>query len=351
MEIKNSRECFLDLLRIIACFLVIVNHTNSVIFLGTTPQNLTWFVSLAYFFVSKIAVPVFFMISGYLLLNKKDDLKKSLQRFSRIAVVLIVWGFIYAIYKSCYVNSDPSFLNIIQMALSTFRKSPTNALWYLYTYLGILLMLPFLQKMTSLMTKRDYHIFFIISITCYSVLPILTHYFPNFRLSSDFQLPLFGGYICMLLIGQYFSRFEIKKTKLRFFVSCLLFAIMVVFNVVATYFEYTKSDSKYLFFDNRTFFPILLQSVCVFYMASFVRFSKNFGKIISYIGSCTFGIYLISDMSIGFLKPFYLKAATYIHPIFAVVIFEIIVFAVGFVVVTLLKKIPLVKKVVWYFVW
>lgn len=345
MGIEKSRKSFLDLLRIIACFLVIVNHTNSVIFLNTAPKNPTWFISLTYFFISKIAVPIFFMISGYLLLNKKDSPKKSLQRFIRIAVVLIACGFIYAVYNTCGENPNPSFLTIIKTTLSTYYRSPTNALWYLYTYLGVLLMLPFLQKMTFLMTKRDYHIFFVVSVTCFSILPILTHYFPQIRLSSDFQLPLFGGYICMLLIGKYFSRFEIKKTKFRFLVSCVLFVMMLAFNVIATYFEHIKANSDYLFFDNRVFFPILLQSVCVFYMASFIRFSEKSEKIISYIGSCTFGIFLISDMNISFLKPIYLTASTYMHPIFAVIIFEVIVFVVGFVVVALLKKIPLIRKV------
>lgn len=81
METVKSRETFLDLLRIIACFLVIVNHTNSVIFLGSSPDSLDWYVSLTYFFISKIAVPIFFMISGYLLLKKEDNYKKAFREF------------------------------------------------------------------------------------------------------------------------------------------------------------------------------------------------------------------------------------------------------------------------------
>ncbi len=144
METIKSRKTFLDLLRIIACFFVIVNHTNSGIFLSTTPQNLTWFVSLTYFFISKIAVPIFFMISGYLLLNKIDSYKKCLQRIIRIVTALIGCGFIYAIYNTYYMNPNPSFISAIKRFLAVYITSPSNALWYLYTYLGILFMLPFL---------------------------------------------------------------------------------------------------------------------------------------------------------------------------------------------------------------
>ena len=345
METIKTRKTFLDLLRIIACFFVIVNHTNSGIFLSTTPQNLVWFVSLTYFFVSKIAVPIFFMISGYLLLNKIDSYKKCLQRIIRIVTVLIGCGFIYAIYHNYYINPNPSFISAIKQFLTVYIASPSNALWYLYTYLGILFMLPFLQKMVSLMTKRDYHIFFAISGLFFSILPILTHYCHLITVDANFQLPLFGEYICMLFIGQYFSKFGIKKTRRGFCVACVLFVTMVAFNVIATYFEYQKSSSNYLFFDDCTFFPIVLQSVCVFYLISFVKAPEKLAKIISYIGSCTFGIYLLSDMSIGLLKPIYVMASSYMHRFFALIIFEMCIFIIGLIVVALLKKIPFIKKV------
>jgi surface polysaccharide O-acyltransferase-like enzyme len=345
METIKSRKTFLDLLRIIACFFVIVNHTNSDIFLGATPQDLTWFVSLTYFFISKIAVPIFFIISGYLLLSKIDSYKKCLQRILRIAAALVGFGLVYAVYHTYTLDPNPSFTGVAKRFLDVYITTPSNALWYLYTYLGILLMLPFLQKMVSLMTKRDYHVFFTVSVLFFSVLPILTHYNRRIAVNPNFQLPLFGGYICMLFIGQYFSKFGVKKTKSGFCIACVLFVAMVAFNVIATYFEYQKSSSGYLFFDNRTFLPILLQSVCVFYLVSFIKTPEKLAKIISYIGSCTFGIYLISDMSIGLLKPVFVWTSSYMHSFFAVIIFEICVFIVGLIAVALLKKIPFIKKV------
>ena len=341
----KTRTSFLDLLRIIACFLVIVNHTNSAIFRSRTPESLTWYASLIYFFISKIAVPIFFMISGYLLLNKIDSYKKCLQRIFRIAIALIVCSFIYALYHTYHNNPDASFSSVIIQFQTTHFKSPTNALWYMYAYLGILIMLPFLQKMTHLMTKCDYLVFFAISGFFFSVLPILSHYFPDVKLNKNFQLPIFSAYISMLFIGQYFSRFGIKKTKFLFSLACLLFVLMLTFNVVATRYEYNKSSKSYLFFDNRTYLPILLQSVCVFYIISFVKIPEKLSKAVTYIGSCTFGIYLVSDMLIDALKPIYTRAETHIHPLFAVILFEICVFLTGLIIVSILKKVPLIKKI------
>lgn len=341
----KSRKCFLDLLRIIACFLVIVNHTNSSIFLSATPQNLSWFVSLSYFFVSKIAVPIFFMISGYLMLNRCDSWKKTLDRLFRIAIVLLACSFIYATYRALNTGGDISVLHIVKEALTVYRKSPSNALWYLYAYLGILVMLPFLQKMAAAMSRTDYHIFFAVSGLYYSVLPILSHYFPKVIIYGEFRLPIFGAYIAMLLIGGYFSRFEIKKSRAGFFIAAMLFLIMLAFNVTATFFEYQKSSSSYLFFDNRAFLPIVLQSVCVFYVFSFVKLPEKTSRAISFIGAHTFGIYLISDMTIDLLNPLYIKACAHMHPLIAVFLFEVCVFLIGFAVIALLKKLPVIKKV------
>ena len=47
MVVKKPRYNFIDVLRVIACFLVIVNHTNSWIFLNLTPSP-TWYASLTF---------------------------------------------------------------------------------------------------------------------------------------------------------------------------------------------------------------------------------------------------------------------------------------------------------------
>ena len=344
MESKAKRTYFLDLLRIIACFLVIVNHTNSSIFLGSTPQNTRWYISLSYFFLCKIAVPVFFMISGYLMLGKVDSWKKTFSRFLRILVVLISGAVVYSLYYNLYVNHNLPTADVIEKITTFYKNSPTNAFWYLYAYLAVILMLPFLQKMAQGMTRKDYHIFFVIYGVFFGTLPILQHYSADFVINSNFNLNLFGGYVCVLLIGSYFSRFEIKKTWRGFLVAFVILCGMIALNVFLTLLEYKKSSSGYLFFDNRNLLPIVVESVCVFYMASFLETSPKVGKVISLVGSCTFGIYLISDMTINFLSPLRMSLQQAMHPLFAVVIFEVIVFLVGFIITLALKKIPIVKK-------
>ena len=132
-----------DILRIIACFLVIVNHTNSDVFLSMAP-SLTWFASLTYFFLCKMAVPLFVMISGALLLKKEEDYKTFfVKRILKVGIVILLFSFVY--YVIDVLKTGDAF-SMMSFGAHIYKDAITNAYWYLYLYLGLLIMLPLLQK-------------------------------------------------------------------------------------------------------------------------------------------------------------------------------------------------------------
>lgn len=341
-ELQN-KTIWIELLRIIACFCVIINHTNSQIFANTVPSP-TWFVSLAYFFVSKIAVPLFVMISGYLLLDKEEGYGKAFARIGRMLAVLFVFSLFY--YVSYYFMGLTESFSIDDFVAKLLGEPVAVTFWYLYMYIGLLAMLPFLQKMVKGMEKRDFHVFFAISFVVYGIWPIFTHYLPQLTFAEDFEMPLFTGYICMLFIGCYFKRYGKVSRKFKM-ASVAVLVLAVGFNVAATYFEYTfvsQDSADYLFLDNRTLFPIVLSAACVFYLIKDMEFGVKMGKVISAAGGCTFGIFLLSDFMVDNFWGVFQYLCWYTHPFIAVVILEIFMFAAGFAMTYLLKKIPGVKE-------
>lgn len=339
---KNAQ---IQLLRIIACFFVIVNHTNSVIF-KATDISFTWFLSIAYMFISKTAVPVFIMITGYTMLHKEDTWEKTGKRLFRILICLVMFSLIY--YLNGLGIKKIATFNILQFFSIIWTKQITTAFWYLYLYIGILLMMPFLQKVAKAMERKDFHILFLISFVIYGVLPIFAHYFPDLKLCKYFEAPFFGSCICLLFLGDYFYRYFKKENKLLL-VSIVAGICMLILNVVATYFEYIKSNGEnYLFFENRYFPANVITSCCIFYIVfslkDCIQRNNKLQKVILFIGECTFGIYLLSDLIRVELSWTYKQMSVAMYPMFAMLIYEIIVFLVGFVVVILLKKIPWLKK-------
>lgn len=333
---------FLELLRLIASFCVIVNHTAPDVFLTSAPSA-GWFISLFYFYASKIAVPIFLMITGYTLLDKQDDWKKAFSRFFRIGCTLVFFSALY--FTAYYLNGDFERFSIVSFFGWILPGPITNAYWYLYLYLGILLMMPFLQKLASVLKKEDFHIFFLCSGVLYSFWPIVVHYIPKLTYCAYFSAPLFFGEIALLMLGCYLKRYGLPIKHLRllsaigFFACCLL-------NVVLTYFEYQRNGgTDYLFLDYYLHLPIVLESVCAFCFISTLSFREGNAKRIVSLGSLTFGIYLLSDLLNKHLKPVFLGLSELTGSALAALLpYELLIFAAAGVIAWVLRKIPVIKK-------
>lgn len=339
---SRSKVVFLELLRIIACFCVIVNHTAPDVFLTTTP-SVDWFVSLFYFYASKVAVPIFLMISGYTMLDRLEDYKKSFLRFFRIVCSL---GFFSAIYfVAYYLDGAFEHLSIISFFEWLLPGPMTNAYWYLYMYLGLLLMMPFLQKLVSVMKKEDFHVFFLCSGVLYSFWPLVVHYFPKLTYNGYFSAPLFFGELALLFWGCYLKRYSVPSTKGKV-IAVVGFLGCCLLNTVLTYFEYHRmGGANYLFLDYYQHLPIILEGLCVFYFVSTLSFGQRSAKALVFLGSLTFGIYLMSDLLNKYLYGVYLSLSQLIRlPVLSLLPYELLIFIAGGVIALILKQIPIIKK-------
>ncbi|QWP58126.1 acyltransferase family protein [Akkermansia muciniphila] len=84
MNLPSSRIPWLDNIRVFACILVIASHIVGQFFVSPpfTPDNETFAWSSFYTVLVRVSIPLFFMISGALLLPVRDTtgqfLKKTL---------------------------------------------------------------------------------------------------------------------------------------------------------------------------------------------------------------------------------------------------------------------------------
>lgn len=133
---------FLDSVRALACILVVLLHTSALQF-GQFFDG--WGVALCYNSLTRMAVPLFFMISGYILLDA--DIK-SLSRFyyRRYLRILLPFSVICMLYYFTpeYRNySIPGYLRQIATHFVDYH------LWYVYAIIGLYLALPFFIKMVQ----------------------------------------------------------------------------------------------------------------------------------------------------------------------------------------------------------
>ena len=103
-------------------------------------------------------VPVFMMITGYLLLQKKElDYKTIWKYFKRIAIVLLLFGFVFSLME-VYFSSHSITPGGIMTAFTNVLEGHTwEHMWYLYVLLGIYLVLPILHKIPP--PRRVHYLF------------------------------------------------------------------------------------------------------------------------------------------------------------------------------------------------
>lgn len=87
---EQNRAEHIDILRIIACFMVIFNHTDERGFWRYAYNDrgtALWIVNLIPSIACKSAVPIFFMISGELLLRKNESIRKHMGGYERFFLI------------------------------------------------------------------------------------------------------------------------------------------------------------------------------------------------------------------------------------------------------------------------
>ena len=95
----KEKRVYYEWIRLTACFFVIFNHLKGyVLFQNASGAKQLFYMVLSV--ITKINVPLFFMVSGALLLGKREDIFTVLKkRVSRICLVILLFSL--GIYTEC----------------------------------------------------------------------------------------------------------------------------------------------------------------------------------------------------------------------------------------------------------
>src|SRR5215217_2703116 len=142
-----------DLIRVVATVLVVVVHVSGQITnaWGKVPDG-WWIIADVYGGIARICVPLFFMISGYLLLPRSENLGVFYRkRILKVLIPFVGWSLIY-VWWFCGNHPGtctPSFIQDLLLVRGAYYH-----LWFLRALLGIYLVLPVLRLMIQPETDR-----------------------------------------------------------------------------------------------------------------------------------------------------------------------------------------------------
>ena len=350
----KKKKLHLEFLRFLAILLVIFNHTgeSGYLYFTTVPGSKLYPL---YFFLSvlcKIAVPLFWMVSGALLLEKEEDIKTLfLHRFLRMAVVLAVFSFGYYLYSA---KGNPDFrLSPVYFLELLYSADLAPAFWYLYAYLGMLVILPVLRKAAKNMTDSEFMAFFAAMLLLRGIVPVLeyTLWHGERTINPSFLGNFFSYDVVFFLMG-YFLEHRLRAEELKSskaLALALLGAAVMILMMVGTQMR-LRDGGLMTDAEGERFYAGLLfvPSAAVFYSSRLLFGNADekmaFSKAIVTLGSVSFGGMLLEHF-VRCETGFIFRALNRVLPEFSsAVLWTIAVYLIGGLATWLLKKIPGVKK-------
>lgn len=252
-------------------------------------------------------------------------------------------------------DTDPGFGFLSQNIFSGLN-------WYLYAYIGYLLMLPFLRILVNHMTRKDMRLFFILTAIAYSVSGILIPFRGVEEAFTGF-LPIFSspfGSSCWNLafpVLAYclvsFSKHEENPARKKRMLLILLIgtiASLVIAMLLMNY-DLTAKHGKHmeLIAQHAVLFPC-----CFIFYGLYEGFSGKSirlpfsGKVLAEFSAATFGMFLIethtgfSEQIFDFVASWFPHSAgPYLCSLLSIVLQLLLYFLAIFA----LRKIPPIRKI------
>lgn len=159
----NNRIYFLDYVRAVACFMVIMVHCIEPFYLGgegtyiASKEDALWVTFINS--LLRIAVPLFVMTSSYLLVPIKGDTRSFFRRrMIRVVVPFAVWSLLYAVVPMWGSGGSVDIAsNFAQLSVNLMWHS--GHLWFVYMIIGLYLTMPILSPWLERVSRRGEELF------------------------------------------------------------------------------------------------------------------------------------------------------------------------------------------------
>lgn len=256
----KDRVIFLDYLRLIACFMVMLVHSCEPFYLGgqgtfiASEGDAFWVTAIDS--ALRPCIGLFVLASSYLMLPLKYDTRTfARKRLKRVVLPFVVWSLMYAfvpLYGSLYeFYSNESILTNLANVMLNF-VGVAGHLWFVYMLLGLYLIMPILSPWLSTVSKRGERAFLILWAFT-TLVPFLrvaaNHLYGLPQVWGEANWNEFGtlyyvsGFVGFLVLGHYFRRYVGPMSWGR----TLLIAVplWVAGYAITAYFFYAQIPASY----------------------------------------------------------------------------------------------------------
>ena len=222
----RKRIFYLDFIRALAIILVLVVHIARPFFNSAPHGTYYTHIVAPLFDFGIMGVPLFLMISGALLLNRKYEIGDFLKRrYSRVLIPFLFWSVVTIVIRILFDNQAANLPSIFLIFV--------NGYWYVWMILGVYLFIPIINSFIREYGMKGIEYFLVI--WAFVMFLNTIGQYPFYKL----ELTNFAGYLGYLVLGYYISNKKFKLSNTSMIVLSLV--LFMIFTLISM--DYTISMS------------------------------------------------------------------------------------------------------------
>lgn len=292
----QKRSAALDFLRVFSCIGVIGIHAVGIIKPddGITTEALLRYIVINH--IVRLGLPIFFVLSSKSLLGKQDllsDVSKYYKsRLINLGIPFLLWSVFYYEISNHTYTSFVTAVNAVPEALkSMLTRTSYYHLGYMYTFIGLVLLVPFLKRLLDHLSYKEYGLLCLI-IMCTQILS-------TYKLVLLGEL-IFGTWIIYYILGAYLFKEESERIY-PYLIGCGLFSF-----IVSVYVNYYYQESILM----RNIFEYSPLMICQIMgvVAGALWLEKRVdlpAKAVAFLSGLTFEIYLAHPIVLKVINKYF----------------------------------------------
>ncbi|MBR5226237.1 MAG: acyltransferase family protein [Clostridia bacterium] len=347
---KNKKVFYLDVIRALACLLVVMIH-SSMNFAVQEIDSIAFLFGNVFDSMARPGVPLFVMLSGALMLDENYHFTKSkwIRRIALMTLFYVFWSVAYCVVYRIFfpiIKREPVDMAIV----FSYIINGHYHLWFIPMIIGTYLLVPILRMWVQTKNIRQIEYFLCLSLlfTFFAkpVVEFCSLVFPDsekITIFNNLGMQSCTGYVVYFILGWYLA----NKNPFKPIHLYLMGFVGLLITIVGTYLLFALVETDEFFFYSNFSVNILAYSAAVFSLIKlfFEKTAYRNHKVhhaVSFIAKNSLGIYAVH----AFLITVFYRLFSDVYPLFAILAVFTLAMIVSAAVTMIMRRIPVLKNLV-----
>lgn len=337
---RNVNYPYIDLLKVISAMTIVLLHTSSISYSFYSQDSLPIerLVLKELWYISRFAVPVFVMITGFLLLQKDKIItwEIAIKKYSfRMIIVLLTIGLCFTWLETIFDSKEIAISQLPDVLYNLSTGQTWDHLWYLYMLIGLYLVLPVVKAFTDHSNPRETDIALVILCLFTIILPFLQ---TTYGFEFSIKLPVNSAYLFYLLLGYRIGTTDLSG-KAKYILPFL--STVLISSVILVWYQEESGKTIPMGYESP---QICLLSASIFSLFTYSTIKRE--KTIACLkklSALSFGVYVFHPLWLNIItKLFHFNPLSY-H-MFSMTAVFVLVIILSLITTVIYRKIPYIGK-------